>query len=92
MKIYVLNLAYIFRTSNLNGQVLINGKERSLRRFRKMSCYIMQDDCLSPHLTVKEAMQVSANLKLGKGITQSEKKVVVKEIIETLGLQVISFK
>lgn len=49
----------------------------------------MQDDCLSPHLTVKEALQVSANLKLGKGITQSEKKVVIKEIIENLGLQVI---
>jgi ATP-binding cassette subfamily G (WHITE) protein 4 len=52
-----------------------------------MSCYIMQDDCLSPHLTVTEAMTVSANLKLGKGITRSEKKVVINEIIETLGLQ-----
>lgn len=47
----------------------------------------MQDDCLSPHLTVKEAMTVSANLKLGKGITRSEKKVVIDEILDTLGLQ-----
>lgn len=52
-----------------------------------MSCYIMQDDCLSPHLTVKEAMTVSANLKLGKGTTHQEKKVVINEIIETLGLK-----
>nr|CAH7739408.1 unnamed protein product [Callosobruchus chinensis] len=52
-----------------------------------MSCYIMQDDCLSPHLTVKEAMQVSANLKLGRGITQADKKIVINEILETLGLQ-----
>ncbi|CAG9827924.1 unnamed protein product [Diabrotica balteata] len=74
-------------TSNLSGQVMINGKERNLRRFRKMSCYIMQDDCLSPHLTVKEAMMVSANLKLGKTVTLSEKKVVINEIIENLGLQ-----
>lgn len=81
------NAISISRTSNLNGSVLINGKDRNLRRFRKMSAYIMQDDCLSPHLTVKEALTVSANLKLGKGITRSEKKVVIDEILETLGLQ-----
>ncbi|KAJ8922837.1 hypothetical protein NQ315_007872 [Exocentrus adspersus] len=83
----LMNILAGYKTSNLDGQVLINGKERSLRRFRKMSCYIMQDDCLSPLLSVKEAMQVSANLKLGKGITHSEKKIVINEIIETLGLQ-----
>ncbi|CAG9819793.1 unnamed protein product [Phaedon cochleariae] len=83
----LMNILAGYKTSNLSGQVMINGKERNLRRFRKMSCYIMQDDCLSPHLTVKEAMTVSANLKLGKGITKSEKKIVINEIIDTLGLQ-----
>ncbi|CAH0560342.1 unnamed protein product [Brassicogethes aeneus] len=83
----LMNILAGYKTSNLSGSVLINGKERSLRRFRKMSCYIMQDDCLSPHLTVKEAMTVSANLKLGKGITTSEKKIVIDEILDTLSLQ-----
>ncbi|CAG9827922.1 unnamed protein product [Diabrotica balteata] len=83
----IMNILAGYKTSNLSGQVMINGKERNLRRFRKMSCYIMQDDCLSPHLTVKEAMMVSANLKLGKTVTLSEKKVVINEIIENLGLQ-----
>lgn len=46
----------------------------------------MQDDCLLPHLTVKEAMMVSANLKLGKEIKKSAKKVIIGEIIETIGL------
>lgn len=46
----------------------------------------MQDDCLLPHLTVKEAMIVSANLKLGKDMTRAAKKIVIDEIIETLGL------
>ncbi|GJQ65533.1 hypothetical protein Trydic_g7634 [Trypoxylus dichotomus] len=83
----LMNILAGYRTSNLNGSVLINGKERSLRRFRKMSAYIMQDDCLQPHLTVKEAMTVAANLKIGKDLTKNDKKVVIDEIMETLGLQ-----
>ncbi|GLH14789.1 Protein white [Gryllus bimaculatus] len=75
-----------YKTSHLSGSVRINGKERQLRRFRKMSCYIMQNDQLLPHLTVKEAMNISANLKLGKDVSQAAKKIVVEEIIEMLGL------
>ncbi|XP_058790115.1 ATP-binding cassette subfamily G member 4-like [Phymastichus coffea] len=82
----LMNVLAGYKTSNLSGSVLINGKDRNLRRFRKMSCYIMQDDRLLPHLTVLEAMTVSANLKLGKDISASAKKVVIEEIIETLGL------
>ncbi|XP_066594323.1 ATP-binding cassette sub-family G member 4 [Prorops nasuta] len=82
----LMNVLAGYKTSHLSGSVLINGKDRNLRGFRKMSCYIMQDDRLLPHLTVYEAMTVSANLKLGKDISATAKKVVVEEIIETLGL------
>lgn len=46
----------------------------------------MQDDRLMPNLTVKESMWVSANLKLGKDMRFADKKIVVKEILEALGL------
>jgi hypothetical protein len=46
----------------------------------------MQDDQLSPHLTVLEAMTASANLKLSKEISSSAKRTVIEEIMATLGL------
>ena len=83
----LMNILAGCKTRNVQGEVTINGKARDLRRFRKMSCYIMQsDDSLSAHLTVGEAMEVAANLKIGSDKTDQAKKVVVDEILDTLGL------
>eukprot|EP00095_Tigriopus_kingsejongensis_P004119 maker-scaffold122_size333723-snap-gene-2.34 protein:Tk04119 transcript:maker-scaffold122_size333723-snap-gene-2.34-mRNA-1 annotation:"white family atp-binding cassette transporter" len=82
----LMNIMAGYRTSNVVGDIRINGKARNLRKFRKMSCYIMQDDCLSPHLTVREAMQIATDLKLGEETPLETKALVIKEITENLGL------
>lgn len=42
-----------------------------------MSCYIMQDDQLLPHLAVEEALLCSASLKLAESMIDDDKNTLV---------------
>ncbi|CAH2236673.1 jg20892 [Pararge aegeria aegeria] len=73
-------------TSGMEGSITVNGMERNLSSFRKLSCYIMQDNQLHGNLTVEEAMAVATALKLPSATNRADKEEVIQEILETLGL------
>lgn len=60
----------------------MNGHERNLSAFRKLSCYIMQDNQLHGNLTVDEAMKVASSLKLSSNLPETEKEEVVSDLEE----------
>ncbi|CAH0769316.1 unnamed protein product [Bemisia tabaci] len=83
----LLNILTGYKTTGTQGSITMNGHERNLSQFRKLSCYIMQDNQLHANLSVEEAMNVATALKLGKDVSRASRQNVIQEILETLGLQ-----
>lgn len=73
----LLNILSAYNHDRYTGMVRVNGSPRDLKQFRLVSSYVMQDSLLQPYLTVNEAMNFSANLKIGKQVARDykEKKV-----------------
>ncbi|XP_069705120.1 ATP-binding cassette sub-family G member 1 [Periplaneta americana] len=82
----LLDILSGYRITGVTGSVMVNGHERNLEEFRRMSCYITQDDRLQSLITVNENMMIAADLKLEVHVTKEEKQQIIDEILSTLGL------
>ncbi|KAM8715688.1 hypothetical protein ACLKA7_002695 [Drosophila subpalustris] len=85
----LLNVMSGFCASGVTGSIRVNGKPMatSSERFRRLSCYIHQDDLLRPQLMVGEIMLMAAHLKLGFKVTTAHKLTLIKHILSLLGLE-----
>ncbi|CAH2076871.1 unnamed protein product, partial [Iphiclides podalirius] len=82
----LLNILTGYTNIGVNGSIEVNGQTRDMRLFKKLSCYIMQDNLLQPRLTTLEALRIAADLKLGTDLTKNDKDLIVTEVLQTLGL------
>ncbi|KAG8231351.1 hypothetical protein J437_LFUL012261, partial [Ladona fulva] len=73
----LLDILTGYKTTGVDGLVCVNGEERDLAEFRRLSCYIMQEDRLQGLLTVAENMAVAAELKLGNNVPHEDKEAIV---------------
>lgn len=69
-----------YKIHGIGGRVYINNTPRKMKEFRRISCYITQDDRLQPLLTVAENMQIAADLKLATHEPQQNKQRLVSNI------------
>lgn len=69
------------------GEVQVNGWVRDTELFNQQSCYVMQDDCLLPELTVREALTVGVQLRM-PSLNRSKREQLVDEAVTRWGLDV----
>ncbi|XP_043264536.1 ATP-binding cassette sub-family G member 1-like [Colletes gigas] len=82
----LLNILAGYRSTGVSGHVTVNGQAREAKLLKKLSCYIMQEDLLQPRLTVFEALQFAADLKLGN-VSKETKIAAIEEVLEILRLK-----
>ncbi|XP_065199551.1 ATP-binding cassette subfamily G member 4 [Planococcus citri] len=85
----LLNAISGFRSTGVTAKSLkVNGQVRDEKLFRKLSCYITQEEVLQPMLSLQEVMMFAADLKLPSGTSLKHKTQLVNEIQDLLGLKV----
>lgn len=85
-KTTLVNLLSGRRNANQEGTITYNDLPHSKTLKQRMG-FVMQDDILYPHLTVKETLTYAALLRLPKTMYKKEKQERAMEVIHQLGLQ-----
>jgi len=68
------------------GEIRINGKKESLKKYKKLIGFVPQEDIMLRELTVQDILLHSAKMRLPSSWTNDQKKEKVLEIIHFLEL------
>ena len=69
------------------GNIYLNGNPSDISNIKKISGFVFQDDIILKTMTVKEALYMSALLRLPEEISEQEKMNKVNEMIKLLHLE-----
>jgi len=75
-----------YNEGTVTGKICVNGQEVTADQLQRLSAYVMQEDLMFPHLTVKETVSFSALLRIPNK-TWKEKLTKVDYLLEELGLK-----
>eukprot|EP01091_Cochliopodium_minus_P013322 TRINITY_DN4268_c0_g1_i1.p1 TRINITY_DN4268_c0_g1~~TRINITY_DN4268_c0_g1_i1.p1 ORF type:complete len:674 (+),score=153.72 TRINITY_DN4268_c0_g1_i1:30-2024(+) len=73
--------------TKMNGQILVNGKDKHQHLINNAG-YVMQSDALLSNLTVIETLTYAANLRLPASYSKQRKIDIVEDLIKQMGLLV----
>ncbi|KAJ1552665.1 ATP-binding cassette sub- G member 2, partial [Cladochytrium tenue] len=74
------------RGGRLQGRVLVNGVDAA-GRIKRVSGFVFQDDVILATMTVREAVAMSAHLRLPESVSEEEKARRVARMLGRLGLE-----
>ena len=70
----------------MTGKIKINGSDNAAN-IKKISGFVFQDDVILSTMTVREAISMSALLRLPKELSIEEKRLRTDNIIKLLGIE-----
>ena len=73
--------------ANINGEIFLNGTRVTPDFMKKVSGFVFQDDLILSTMTVREAISMSAILRLPETMPLEEKMSRVDDIIRILRLE-----
>ena len=82
----VLALKKNFKGQQISGTVLVNGVPQDPISFSRIAGYVEQFDSHNPESTVREAVEVSARLRLPSSTSEQEVKQRVDRVLASLSL------
>ena len=65
------------KSGEVQGNLYLNGNEVDIKKIKKISGFVFQDDIILRTMTVYEALYMSALLKLPENISIEDKKNIV---------------
>jgi ABC-type multidrug transport system ATPase subunit/ABC-type multidrug transport system permease subunit len=74
----------------MTGQILLNGFPKEEATFNRICAYVEQNDLHNPLATVKEAVELSAKLRLPASTTNEQRQAFVAEVLDLLELTPLS--
>ncbi|KAI9224037.1 P-loop containing nucleoside triphosphate hydrolase protein [Blastocladiella britannica] len=74
------------KKGSIQGKMLLNGQPSTGAEIKRVSAFVQQDDVILGTMTVREAIFMSARLRLPESLTDAEREAKVDETIAMLGL------